>query len=421
MSRTAAPTPIRTQAIKLEADWLHPGQREVYDSQARFKIVCCGRQWGKTSLAALMCVEEAAVEGGTAWWVSPHYKEGELAWTILRYLCRPIPGVKFQGRPIWRADFPSGGVVQVHSADDPNSLRGSTLSGLVIDEAAQVKEEAWDVLRPALAVRQGWATFISTPHGLNWFYDLFTAAEQHENWERWRFPSTMNPRFSPETWEQERAEMHPLIFSQEYEAEFVQAAGTIFRREWFRYYYRQEDAYILVGAPDTERVPIDSCTRFATVDLAFSVEERADYTVISSWAVTPKRQLILLDVDRGHMEASGILDALQSAFGKHRLGYLAIERAAKQRGVIRDAERSGLPIREVAPDANKLSRAMPAAARMERSQIFFPSGEAWMKPLEEEMLAFPAGRHDDFVDTLAYAALRVAGTPSGSGPGIVVL
>ena len=76
-----------------------------------------------------------------------------------------------------RIDLPGGGSITVKSADDPDSLRGVGLDGLVFDEAAFARREAWvNGLRPALADRQGWAVFLSTPCGQNWLHDLFVAA-----------------------------------------------------------------------------------------------------------------------------------------------------------------------------------------------------------------------------------------------------
>jgi predicted phage terminase large subunit-like protein len=416
LSRTAAPIPLSTPEVEVRLPALHPAQQEVLTSPARFKVVCCGRQWGKTFMAAVTCFA-SALRGGHVWWVAPHYQEGELAWKKLLRLAVQVPGTRVEQRPVYRITTPAGGTIQVRSADNPDSLRGATLDGLVMDEAASAKADAWNVLRPTLLIRRGWAMFISTPKGQNWFFDLFNDAAHRKGWERWQLPTSTSPFAEMDLLEADRQEMHPLVFAQEYEAQFVEGSGTIFKREDFRYYYRQEfegkDQYVLIGAPDTERVDVDRCRRFATVDLAFSVEERADYTVIASWGVTPKRQLLLLDVIRERMEPSKVLKSLQMAFGKHRLGYLAMERAAHQMGLIRDAEQLGLPIKEIAPDRNKESRAMPAAARMERSQIFFPQGAEWLKPLEEELLAFPAGRHDDFVDCLAYAALHLASSGGG--------
>jgi predicted phage terminase large subunit-like protein len=149
----------------------------------------------------------------------------------------------------------------------------------------------------------------------------------------------------------------------------------------------------------------DSSTRlhFHTVDLAWSLEEGADYTVISSWALTPQRHLLLLDMIRGHFEGPDIVPKLRQAYQRWN-GVLAVEKATRQMSIIQEAVRTGLPVREVKADKDKIARALLATARMEQGRVWFPQATVpWFRDIEEEMLAFPAGRHDDFVDTLAYA------------------
>jgi phage terminase large subunit-like protein len=145
---------------------LHPSQREVAESPSRFKVICCGRQWGKTHLGAALCVQVAG-QGGHAWWVGPSFPVGELGMQVIWRLCRQIAeqvgGFHFEGRPVWRVTFPNGGTIQMRSADNPDSLRGATLDLVVFDEAATAKVEAWPTLRPTLSVRRGKAVFISTP------------------------------------------------------------------------------------------------------------------------------------------------------------------------------------------------------------------------------------------------------------------
>lgn len=386
---------------------MSPWQSEVASSTSRFKVVVCGRQSGKTALGAILAVGEAA-KGGDVWWVAPSFPVGELGWAIITNLCQQIPGCKFEGRPVWRITLPSRGTVQMRSADNPDSLRGATLSGLVFDEAAIARWDAWPTLRPTLSVRQGWAMFISTPKGTNWFYDLYEDAEGLEGWSRWRYPSTANPHLDPADVADARAEMSSLIFSQEYEAEFISHTMGLFHEEWFQHYrtqYVENGRVFMLG---DEPVLEDTCFKFHTVDLAWTVSEKADYTVISTWAVTPKRHLLLIDCDRGHYEGPDITKQLQLAFSKHG-GYFAIERATRQMGIIQEAERMGLPIRVVRAEKDKVARALPATARMERGTLWFPPKVTpWWQELEQEVLAFPASRHDDFVDTLAYAALEVA-------------
>ena len=146
-------------------------------SRARFKVLAAGRRWGKSSLGVILALR-TGLEGGRAWWVAPTYPIAQLGWRVLKQLSRKIPGVEIrEDDRIVR--LPGGGEIQVKSADNPDSLRGAGLDGVVLDEAAYVKEEAWtESLRPALADRQGWALFISTPNGLNWFHRLYERARQ---------------------------------------------------------------------------------------------------------------------------------------------------------------------------------------------------------------------------------------------------
>jgi predicted phage terminase large subunit-like protein len=408
MSRTASPTPLRRPNFEVRLPPLHPAQQEVADSEARYKVVVCGRQWGKTLLGVVTCVSEA-LKGGHVWWVAPSFPIGELGWSRIDELCRQIPGCRFEGRPVFRITLPSGGTIQLRSADNPDSLRGATLNGVVFDEAAQAKPEAWPTLEPTLAIRGGWAMFISTPRGLNWFSDLYNEAALLPGWERWRFPSSSSPHMTPEALSGARARHSSVWFSQEYEAEFVSGSLGVFHADWIRHYFTRfegEDKFYMLG---DEPVLASTCRVFHTIDLAWSTEERADYTVVSTWAVTAKSHLILVDMIRGHFEGPDIVPKMRQAFDLHG-GYLVVEKATRQMSIIQEAERSGLPVRVVRAEKDKVARALPATARMERGTVWFPpASTAWYPDIEEELLAFPAGRHDDFVDTLAYAVLQIAG------------
>jgi predicted phage terminase large subunit-like protein len=354
-----------------------------------------------------------ALKGGKVWWVGPSFPVGELGMQVINQLCRQIEGASFERRPVWRTSLPGGGSIQMRSADNPDSLRGATLDGVVFDEAATAKSEAWSTLRPTLSVRQGWALFISTPKGLNWFHDLFEDADQWDDLARWRFPSVDNPYLPPSDVGKAREEMSSLVFSQEFEAEFISHGSGMFHADWIQHYYTRfegEERFYLLGE---EAIAASACTTFHTVDLAWSMEERADYTVISTWAVTPKRHLILVDVNRGHFEGPDIVPKLRQAYQTYG-GTLIVEKASRQMSIIQEAERSGLPIHVVRAEKDKVARALPATARMERKTVWFPPASTpWYPDIEQELLAFPAGRHDDFVDTLSYAVLQVADMGDG--------
>jgi hypothetical protein len=175
-------------------------------------------------------VVKKALRGGKAWWVAPSYKVAAVGWDAVQRLSRQIDGTMVR-QVDRRIDFPGGGWLQVRSADDPNSLRGEGLDLVVMDECAFTAEAAWnEALRPALSDRKGEALFISTPKGQNWFWRAWMKGQEEGNeWMSWRFPSVTNPFLDPAEIEAARKDQPERLFLQEYEAEFLEESGGVFR------------------------------------------------------------------------------------------------------------------------------------------------------------------------------------------------
>lgn len=356
----------------------------------------------------------AALHGQEIWWVAPTFDLTERGWKVILELAGAIPNVRSEGRPVWRVTFPGGGSIQAKSSENPDSLRGATLNGLVFDECGQAKPEAWPILRPTLTVKRGWAMFISTPKGLNWFYTIYDEADERPGWARWRFPSTDSPFIDEEEINEAKAGMSSLLFSQEFLAEFIAAGESQFRAEWIHNYrttLTEDERWFELG--NDGRVAMSDCSTFHTVDLAWSQAEDADFTVIQTWAVTPKNHLLLLDQVRGHFEGPDIVPHMRRAHERYG-GVLIVERATRQMSIIQEAVRAGLPVHEVRADKDKVTRSWPAQARMEQGTVWFPpTTTPWYRDFEEELLSFPVGRHDDQVDCFSYAALHTSRRSSG--------
>lgn len=211
---------------------LHAGQREVYESPARFKVVACGRQWGKSRLGSVWVLERM-LRGKGGWWVAPDANVARIGWELLKGLARQIPGVEI-AESIRIIRLPSGGWVQVKGAHNEGKLRGVTLDFLVVDEAAFIPSaDRWNSeLRPTLAVKNGEALFISTFDGENWFYDLYELGQgDDDEWESWRKPSTENPFFPDEELERARRTTPEAEFEQEYMANPLVYVGSVFSGE----------------------------------------------------------------------------------------------------------------------------------------------------------------------------------------------
>ena len=384
---------------------LHPAQLKVATSEARWKILCAGRRFGKTRLGVQMCLE-TALNGKRAWWVAPTYTIARVGWRDIQEAARSFPEsleptislVNMEVKFPW-----SGGSIAVRSADSPHRLRGEGLDFLVMDEAAFVKEDVWhQVLRPTLTERKGGALFISTPMGMNnWFYELWEFAQDKEDWEKFQFATYDNPAIDKSEVEAAKQEVGSIVFAQEYLAEFVEAGQGLLKPEWIKYFKEKGGTLFASG----ENVNLYDCTRFCTVDLATSIQEGADYTVIASFAITPKGKVLVLDVVRERMEAPDIIPKIRQKMAQYDLQWVGMERAGFQLSLIQFAKRDGLAVKELRADKDKVSRAMPLAARMEAGDIFFRQGAPWLVEVERELMSFPVGHHDDIVDAIGYGVL----------------
>ena len=335
------------------------------------------------------------------------------AWRPLRLIAQDIPGAEIRvvDKEIL---LPGGGLVQVRSADDPQKLRGAGLDFVVVDEARFVRNlrDVWEqALRPSLSDRLGGAMFISTPKGINDdFHWLWTEAHTREGWEAFQFPTSANPYIDAGEIEAARQDLGGLVFSQEYLAEFVELGGTVFKSEWIRYADQDTVGDDVVWSSGGRSVKQSLATRFCTVDLAASIKEHADYTVIAACA-SLGGILVVLEVVRKRLEAPDIVPEIRRVMEKHRLGVGHVESAGFQLAIVQEARRQGLAVKELRADRDKLARALPLAARMEAGDVWLVRGD-WLKDLEPELLGFPGARHDDQVDALSYAAALVGRSPA---------
>lgn len=384
---------------------LHDAQQAVADSDARWKILCAGRRFGKSRLGVQLCLE-IALQGKRAWWVAPTYTIARVGWRDIQESARSFPAEIEPEISLVNMEvkFPhSGGSIAVRSADSPHRLRGEGLDFLVMDEAAFVKPDVWhQVLRPTLTERKGGALFISTPMGMNnWFYELWEFAENKPNWDRFQFPTYTNPMIDREEVEQAKTEVGSIVYAQEYMAEFVEAGQGLLKPDWLKY-YKEKDGVIFARG---ESIDLRDCTKFATVDLATSIEEGADYTVIACFAVSPKGKILILDVVRERMEAPDIVPRIRQKMAEYDLQWVGMERSGFQLSLIQFARREGLAVKELRADKDKVSRAMPLAARMEAGDVLFKYGAPYLIEVERELMTFPVGSHDDIVDAIAYGVL----------------
>ena len=205
-------------------------QANVFRSPARFRLLNAGRRFGKTHLAVLELINAAVNKPESVnWYVAPTYRQAEqIAWAKFKALLPP-EYISKKDEGDLSIILPNKSTIALRGADNPDSLRGPGLDCVVFDEAAYQKQEAWtEVIRPSLSDKLGWALFISTPSGYNWFYDLFSAAQGRADWKTWQYTTLEGGHVPPEEIEAARHDMDERTFRQEYEASFESLAGRVY-------------------------------------------------------------------------------------------------------------------------------------------------------------------------------------------------
>lgn len=121
----------------------------------------------------------------------------------------------------------NGAVIELKGSDNPDSLRGVGLDGVVLDEWAMQDPSVWsEIIRPALTDRQGWAVFIGTPAGKNHFYDLYSSTPEQDR----VFLRASDTKIIPQAeLDLARSEMNQDEYNQEFECSFLFFSGQVYK------------------------------------------------------------------------------------------------------------------------------------------------------------------------------------------------
>jgi hypothetical protein len=214
----------------------HPRQQIIHDSDARWRVVCNGRRFGKTYLAAAEALSVALV-GGRAMIVGPTHLTSTIAFNQVSDFVFASDAIRSlvtkqnhgQGAKLLR--FATGGEILTRSSESPDSMLGLGYDLIVFDECAEEPDGGTiyqKFIRPALSDRHGRGLFISTPGYDDWFRDFW----ERENlgfsgWKSFQMPSGP-PTVSTEEIEDARLELPESIFRQQYLAEFLESSGAVF-------------------------------------------------------------------------------------------------------------------------------------------------------------------------------------------------
>ena len=205
-------------------------QSEVYSDPSRFKMLCSGRRFGKTHLCLVQLIVWAAMKSGTLnWYIAPTYKSAkQIAWRQLKAM---VPKELFAAKNEvdLSIELVNGSRIELKGGESADNLRGASLSNVVLDEAAYIPQDAWEmVIRPALADQRGSAFFISTPAGYNHFHEMWEQAADLEDWQTFSYSTIEGGNVPPEEVELARRTLDERTFKQEFLASFETFSGRVF-------------------------------------------------------------------------------------------------------------------------------------------------------------------------------------------------
>jgi hypothetical protein len=197
-------------------------QKEVFLCTERFRVLVAGRRFGKTYLALTELCRAAWGPRRLAWYVAPFLTQSKrIAWKPLKEMTRPYWASKPNETDL-RIELTCGGTICLRGADNYDSLRGDGLDFLVLDEYASITPAAWsEVLRPALADKQGRALFIGTPQGHNHFHELVERAETLPDWKAFHYTTAQGGNVTLQELESAAQELDERTYRREFEASFL--------------------------------------------------------------------------------------------------------------------------------------------------------------------------------------------------------
>ena len=381
-------------------------QQEVFQDNTRFKIVAAGRRCGKSRLSAITHLIEGlnCPEGAAVMYIAPTIGQARaIIWDLIHDLGRDV--IKSSHINNLEITLINGRKIMVRGADNPDSLRGMSLTYVVLDETAFIKQDIWEkVIRASLSDRKGRALFISTPSGRNWFYDIYKLGldETDEEWRSWHFTTKDNETIDPKEIDAAERTLSSFAFKQEYLSSFDNAGSDVFKEEWFKTAPAPKygDYVIAIDLAGFEEVGKN----------AGAAKNRLDETAIAIVKIEDNGNWWVERIDHGRWDIMQTAVKILKAIREFKPVSTGIERGALKNAVLpylTDLMRKNNVYTHINDlthgNKKKVDRVVwSLQGRMEHGRISFNEDEDW-KEFKDQLIMFPtAGVHDDLVDALSY-------------------
>ena len=357
------------------------------NSKARFKVLKCGRRFGKSLIAQAFSVKEAAESCSNVAYITPTYQLAKIFFDdIVKNLPKDIYDCNRSDLVI---NFITGGSIRFFTGERLDNMRGLKFHLAIVDEASYIAnlEIGWNnAIRPTLTDYKGNAIFLSTPKGRNFFYSLFMRHGEPD-WEAFSFSTYDNPYIDPKEIADAKRHMPPEAFEQEYMANPMENAANPFGSENIR------SCIAPLSKLPPQYYGIDLAKSFDwTVIIGLDINGQCSYyqRFQKDWKQTKE---FILTIDRSKpvfIDSTGVGDAIVEDIQKYFQRMIGFKYTSSSK--------------------QQLMEGLVAA--LHKKEIFYPDGT-----IKDELELFeyrytatgvrytaPQGFHDDCVNALALAA-----------------
>lgn len=275
---------------------LHPAQKTIVQDNHRFRILVCGRKFGKTTLAAEEITGKAiSKRDQRILYLSPTLDDSRrLMWDRLKKKLAGAIVKSNDTRLELRVRTIDGGTSDIFlgSWEKVQDYRGDEYDFIVPDETQDYREfwVGWhEALRPTLTPRRGSALFMGTPKGYNHFYDLFYTDDT--DYKGFKFTSYDNPFIPKEEIDKAKNEITEDRFAQEYLADFRKTQGLVYKEfDRARHVYgddKKPSGYKLAG--------IDFGFVHPCAVIHVTIDDRGTFWVTAEWYKTGRTEAQIAD------------------------------------------------------------------------------------------------------------------------------
>lgn len=202
----------------------------------------------------------------------------------------------------------------------------------------------------------------------------------------------------------EKGEISSRGFAALYQQRPAPAEGGTFKRAWLQRRYATLPGSTLRPLPDRSQ----NWRVEQYIDTNLKEGVASDYSVIATWG-TDGISYYLLDVWRRQCDYPTLRQAVEEQYWQHRPRTVVVENRSNGLPLVQDLrQRTPIPVVAIDPKGSKEIRADAVTPLFESGHVVLPEAAPWLEPWMAEHLAFPAGAHDDQVDTTSMALYRLA-------------